>query len=149
MLIIRDNQITHDPLTDIINGEHLLHDLETAINEYIIGNKQRVVINGKNEDAFYVSGMAMHHHARLANYLNSTVLKNFNVEAETRQGHFADYPSIHTWISVGDIIIDVTIKQFTDKNIALLDTLKQLLDHRYFICDNPKNCFYALYRARE
>lgn len=147
MLIIRDNQFIHEPLVDIISHGHLLHDLEDAVNEYIASHKQRAIIAGKSEDVFYVSGMAEHHHSGLADYLNATIFKNSDVEARLRQGHFADYPMIHTWIEVGDIIIDVTVKQFSDKNITLLSTLKQLLDHRYFICDNPQNCFYSLYRA--
>ena len=146
MLQILNNQIQCEPLVDVINNYAFLDDLKEAIDEYMFDNKQRTIINGEPIDVFYVSGLAEHHHDALADYLNSTVLKPTNNRTELSEGCFADFPVQHYWLKLGDIIIDITIKQFSDKHIDLSDKLKQLLDHQYFICDNPANLFYQLYK---
>jgi hypothetical protein len=146
MLRIQNNQIEQQPLIDVINQYDFLDDLHLAINEYIIDNKQRTIIYGEPLEVFYVSGLAEHHHEALADYLNSTILKPTNQHAELTEGYFADFPNPHFWVNIDNLIIDIAIKQFADKSIDLFDSLKQLLDHQCFICDNPTNHFYQLYK---
>ena len=146
MIFIQNNQIQLKPLVDLINKYSFIDNLQDAIDEYMISNKQKTVIAGEPFEVFYVSGLAEHHHDRLADYLNSTVLQSAETKAEIVNGNFANYPIRHFWLEIGDLIIDVTIRQFADKNIELQDTLKQFLDHQCFICDNPENPFYQLYQ---
>lgn len=132
-------------MIDITKNQFLVPDIQQAIEEYFLENKQQAIFNGEKQDVIYISGMADKHNPALANYLNSSVLKSYPAKADICQGHFANYPIIHCWIKIGNLIIDLVIKQFADKNIDFPENLLSLLDKQYFICDNPSNPFYKLY----
>ena len=146
MLHVENNHIEQKSLIDVINKYGFLGALQEAIDEYIIDNKQRTIIDGEPKEVFYISGLAKQHHEALADYLNATVLKTINQHTELAEGYFADFPAQHYWLKLNDLIIDLALRQFYDKDIVLSDNLKQLLDHKYFICDNPDNHFYQLYK---
>ena len=145
MILIKENQITHEPIVDVIQNLEILSDLKQAIEEYIIDNQQKTIIAGEPCSVFHVSGLAELHHQKLAKYLNRIIFINQQETAMVHKGMFGNYPLSHHWIQVDDLIIDVTIKQFSNKSINLNETLRTLLDHSCFICDNAKNPFYQLY----
>lgn len=145
MLII-EKQLLTKPFVDVIKHEHLLEDLLDGISEYVSDNLSRAVVGGKQEKVFYISGMARKHHMALANYLNSRILHKHKIESEIAQGEFANFPTRHTWLRINDLIIDLTISQFKDKRIDTYDKIRQLLDSHCFLCDNPSNIIYRLYK---
>ena len=145
MLII-EKQLLTKPFVDVINHEHLLEDLLDGVSEFISDNLSRAVIKGEQKKVFYVSGMARKHHSRLADYLNSRVLDKHKLESELAQGEFASFPTRHTWLKINDLIIDLTISQFKDKRIDTYAKIRQLLDSHCFMCDNPSNIIYRLYK---
>lgn len=145
MILIKENQITHEPIVDVLQNQRILSDLRQAVEEYIIDNQQKAMVAGEPCSVFHVSGLAELHHQKLAKYLNRVVFSNQPASATVSKGMFGNYPLTHYWIQADDLIIDVTIKQFSNKNINLNNSLRTLLDHSCFICDNPKNPFYQLY----
>ena len=40
MILIKENQITHEPIVDVIQNLEILSDLKQAIEEYIIDNQE-------------------------------------------------------------------------------------------------------------
>lgn len=148
MIIIKNNELDLRSIVDVINYKHLVTDLQEAIIEYIIGNQQRTIIDGEPANVFHVSGFANQHHEKLSDYLNCNLLKYEPLQAELVGGHFAHYPGRHYWLQIEDLIVDITIGQFADKEIELLDQIRdQIQDQHCFISDNPRNYLYNLYTA--
>ncbi len=145
MIIIHENQISHEPIIDLCANNHLSNDLKDAIKDFIIENKQKSMIDGRPIYIFYVSGLAELHHRKFIDYLKKLFHKRLPDKFVLRKGTFAKYPIAHYWIQSGPLIIDLAIKQFVDKNINLNPELQSLLDHSCFICDNENNPFYQLY----
>jgi len=145
MLFIINNQISTQPIVDIINDEVRVDDLCAAIEDYIISHKQKTFINGEPAEVLPVSGLAEAHHRNLAEHLNAAVF-NDSDKAVVKEGIFADYPLKHFWIQSSDLIIDIAIKQFADKHIDAPKTLRELCDCQCFVCDNPENAIYRLYK---
>lgn len=145
MLII-EKQLLTKPFVDVIQHEYLLDDLLDGVSEYISDNLSRAIIKGEQKKVFYVSGMARKHHLGLANYLNSKVLDKHKIVSEVARGEFAGFPTRHTWLKINDLIIDLTISQFKDKRIDTYAKIRQLLDSQCFMCDNPSNIIYRLYK---
>ena len=145
MLII-ENKLLTKPFVDVIKHEYLLDDLLDGVSEYISDNLSRAVIGGEQKKVFYVSGMARKHHNGLANYLNSRILHKHKLISEIAKGEFAGFPTSHTWLKINDLIIDLTISQFKDKRLDTYAKVRQLLDSYCFMCDNPSNIIYRLYK---
>jgi len=146
MLIFIKDKLSHDPIVDVDSNNSYLSTIQGAIEEYIHENKQKTIQQGQPLQAFYISGMAKHHHNNLSNYLNQTVLKSLNEKAIVEQGKFANYPISHYWIRLNDLIIDLTIKQFFNKDLGLIDSLVQYLNSSYFVSNNKSNPIYQLYK---
>ena len=145
MLIVKEN-LKINPFIDIINHEYLIDDLLDGIYEYVSDNLHKAVIKGQLEKVFYIGGMANHHHKGLANYLNSKILERHKLTSQISQGEFAGYPTEHTWLKINNMIVDLTISQFKDKQIDTYNKFRELLDSHCFICDNPSNIIYRLYK---
>lgn len=147
MIILKNNQLNFTPLIDVVNHNEIISDLSEQIVEYILENTHRAIVDGEPQCVFYASGMAEHHHSRLAHYLNKHVFRDL-LQAKTVKGSFADYPTSHHWIMADDLLIDLAISQFRDKEIFLHDeSLKEKLDCHCFICDNVENPIYQLYQV--
>lgn len=146
MIIIREPQFKFLPLIDVANGDSI-NELSDLIVEYIIENKHRAIVKGKERSVFYASGLAEYHHEQLARYLNEHIFRQGNIQCRRVGGQFADYPMTHSWILAGELIIDLAIRQFYDKEIDLPDEfLRPQLDCHCFICDNAQNPIYQLYQ---
>jgi hypothetical protein len=145
MIIIKNNEINLLTMIDVINYRHLVEDLKEAIVEYIISNQQRAILNGAQQNVFHVSGLSQYHHDRLGEYLNRHLLKGNNLQASPTAGQFAQYPVRHNWLQLDDMIIDIAVSQFAEKEINLLPRNNELTKQHCFICDNPQNFFYNLY----
>ena len=145
MLTIKNNHFQLNPLVEIINDKIPIADICDAIEEFIVENKQRTIINGRPADVFYVSGHARRQHERLADYLNRTAFRNHELTAYPVKGSFADYPGSHFWLEARHLIIDIAIRQFFNKGIALPKDLDS--SRHCFICDNQDNALYGLYSA--
>ncbi|MFH0779531.1 MAG: hypothetical protein V1928_01605 [Parcubacteria group bacterium] len=147
MIILKNNQLNFTPLIDVVNHGEIISDLSDRIVEYILENAHQAIVSSEPELVFYVSGLAEHHHSRLTHYLNKHIFRDYS-QAKTVKGSFADYPASHYWIMAGDLLIDLAISQFRDKEIFLHDdSLKEKLDCHCFICDNAKNPIYKMYNV--
>ncbi|MFH0988116.1 MAG: hypothetical protein V1763_01960 [Parcubacteria group bacterium] len=146
ILVTRNFQF--QPMLDIVNNDNapLADDVSEAINEYILTHKQRAMIGNELANVFHVSGLDKHHHERLGEYLNRHVLRQLGDQAELVDGTFGDEHK-HYWLMLGDLLIDVTIKQFQDKEVDFPEALRFLFDSHGFISDNPNNLIYQMYRS--
>ena len=95
MILIKENQITHEPIVDVIQNLEILSDLKQAIEEYIIDNQQKTIIAGEPCSVFHVSGLAELHHQKLAKYLNRIIFNNQQETAMVHKGMFGNYPLSH------------------------------------------------------
>jgi len=145
MLFIINNQISATPIIDLLNAEIPTDELLAAIEDYIISHKQKTFINGEPAEILPVSGLAEAHHNNLAEHLNAAIFKGDD-KVMVKEGMFANYPMKHCWIQSGDLIIDLAIKQFADKHIDAPPILRDLCDCQCFVCDNPENALYRLYK---
>lgn len=143
MLIIKNNQICAEPLIDILHPSVVHQEIGEAVKEYILRNRQPVVVSGEKAEAFHVSGFAEHHHKRLAEYLKYL---RCGGAIDVASGFFCGHPCQHYWLKFDDIIIDVTIKQFADKINNLTPTMKFFIDRAYFISNNTQNIIYCSYQ---
>ncbi|OGF35081.1 hypothetical protein A2482_05325 [Candidatus Falkowbacteria bacterium RIFOXYC2_FULL_48_21] len=146
MLFIINNQISSSPVIDLVNENVSADDLRAAIEDYIISHKQKTFINGEPAEVLLVSGLAEAHHQNLAEHLNTAIFRRNDDKAVVKEGTFANYPMKHCWIQSGDLIIDLAIKQFADKQLDAPEILRSLCDCQCFICDNPDNAIYRLYK---
>ena len=146
MLFIVNNQVSSLPIIDLVNEKVSTDDLRAAIEDYIISHKQKTFINGEPAEVLPVSGLAESHHRQLVEHLNTAIFHNSNDKAVIKEGTFANYPMKHFWIQSGDMIIDLAIRQFADKQLDAPEILRSLCDCQCFICDNPDNAIYRLYK---
>ena len=143
MIIINPN-FKLQPVADV-QDQIELQELKNLIEEFIHENVQPIVAAGQKQNAFYVSGMAKKHHFGLIDYLKRHWHRKQNSTLNLTNGYFANFPTEHYWIKAGNMIIDVTIRQFADKPVELAQTIKDALKCDCFICDNPNNPIYQLY----
>ncbi|HMB25842.1 MAG TPA: hypothetical protein VKP03_00320 [Patescibacteria group bacterium] len=146
MIIVGDYQIKSEPLIDLTQKNQRLESIINAVEEYVMENRQKAIIKGKPLEVFHVSGLASQHAPRLTHYLNHKILKNYSDQAQVEQGSFANYPGRHYWIEINDLIIDLGFKQFADKRINVLNSLRPFLQYYCFISNNSQNPFYRMYR---
>lgn len=146
MLFIINNQVSSSPIIDLVDEEISAADLRAAIEDYIISHRQKTFINGEPAEVLPVSGLAETHHQNLADHLNAALFSGRN-KAVVREGTFANYPMKHFWVQAGDLIIDIAIKQFADKQLETPSVLRQFFDCQCFICNNPENAIYRLYKV--
>ena len=146
MLFIINNQVTSSPIIDLIDEEISANDLRAAIEDYIISHRQKTFINGEPAEVLPVSGLAESHHRNLAEHLNTAIFHDSDDKAVVKVGTFANYPMKHCWIQSGDMIIDIAIKQFADKQLDAPEIIRRLCDCQCFICDNADNAIYRLYK---
>lgn len=145
MLFIIDEEIQGSPIIDLHDDFGLKDLLIEAIEDYIIGRQRKTVIDNEPQSVFPVSGLAQYHHDNLKKYLDSTLPDDNSIEVIN--GTFANFPLRHTWLKIGDAIIDLTVRQFADKEIELPLAIKNMLDCSYFASNNKDNLIYQLYRA--
>ncbi|MBU1131927.1 hypothetical protein KKC32_01585 [Patescibacteria group bacterium] len=146
MLIITNNRFDLQSTVDVLNHDKLLPDLLEAIEDYIINSKVEAVINGVRTHVMHVSGFAQTHHLNLAKYLNSHVLHGYSARANMAKGHFANFPLLHYWLEIENMILDIAIRQFIGKPIDFPELMIPLLERHCFISDNEQNFIYRQYR---
>ena len=146
MLIITNEKLG-PALVDVKNRTDIRDLLLESINEYIFEQAKKTIVRSIPQTVFHVSGLSEYHHQRLRDYLNHLILQDHSDKANLKTGTFAGFPTNHYWLSIGDLILDVTIKQFADKPINLHENIKQDLDKYCFLSDNTDNYIYKLYQS--
>ena len=145
-MIIVNEKFKLQPVVDIRYHNELLSDIIDSLEEYISENIRKTIVKGSPKNVFYISGMANKHHSKLDNYFKKNVLQKHKLSSKLISGEFAGYPSKHYWLNIDGMIVDLTISQFKDKRINTYNKLRTLLDSHCFICDNPSNIIYRLYK---
>jgi hypothetical protein len=147
MIIIQKQKLNLNPTIDLQNSHHVCDDLLEAISEHVTANAQKIVYKGTPLKAFFISGFAKEVNQSLQAYLNSHVMGKHKLKLDLVSGQFASYPLTHHWLKAKNLIIDLAISQFANKNIKTQNQLRPFINSHVFISDNPQNSIYRLYRA--
>ena len=144
-MIILDKNFHFTPLVDLTAESTCYQDeIPKAIHEFIMENQNDTFVNGERVKVFHMSGFAKKHHYGLVDYLNKKLFQKR--VARIVEGQFAGFPLQHYWVSIDNIIIDLTVKQFINKSFTTSEALRKLIDCHAFVSDNIDNYIYKLYR---
>lgn len=143
MLIIEKPFSLH-PYVDLAESNDNLEDILQRIEEYIHEKARKAVIAAQPACVLHLSGLADYHHNELANYLRAN-RRDCNVES----GEFGETAIKHSWLMVGNLLIDLTIKQFEKCPNCAPAFLRKLFDTHCYVSNNPASLIYQLYQKTD
>lgn len=146
MLIVRRNYRIA-PYVELSKPVENIDRLIDHIQDYIIEKSRQSHYQDELVRILHLSGLAEYHHTELANYLNRQLKKNFTFKKEA--GEFSCLPVKHWWLTMGDLIVDITIKQFKNKPHLLPSYLQTIAEADCYISNDPQSIIYKLYKKSD
>lgn len=136
-----------NPFMDVVDHEELVPQLLELIEEYMLANKVRTIADEIDQDVFFISGLSEAHHRDLAGYFNDFALHKQAFNAEFVSGSLGEFPRTRHWIDIDGLIIDIAFSNLKNEQEELPEYFDNFRECNCFICDNPKNLVYGLYKA--